>query len=185
MALTEERAAVLMKEWETAWPEMVRYFARIKSLGPPYPERYEATVETLFTKRFRGKATYCAAANNGFQALGSDIAKEAAWRIAEAQYVGTPSEHWASSHAGLSPLFNSRAVAMVHDEFISEVPANDLAHEAAYEQADLMREAANMYLPDVPIVREKMEPVLMARWAKAAVPTFDAAGRLVPWSADA
>lgn len=182
MGLDEPRAKKLKEEWLTAYPEMEKYFARVRLLCAN--ESNLATAVTLFTERTRGRATYCATANNGFQALGADCAKEAAWRICRAQYVGTPSGRWAKAHPGtISPLFNARAVAFVHDEFISEVPDDEHAHDAAYEQSDLMVEGANIYLPDVPIPYSKMEPLLMRRWAKAAVSTFDSNKRLIPWAA--
>jgi len=168
--LTIKRIEWLREMWEKTWPEARLHFERVKSLGPPYPERYSATVETLFTKRFRGGATYCAACNNGFQALGSDCAKEAAWRICRAQYVEPE-----------SPLYNTRTVAMVHDEFVGEC-REEVLHEAGYELARVMREGANLYLPDVPIPESKMKPSGMRRWSKKAKPVFDMNGRLIPWT---
>jgi DNA polymerase-1 len=159
----------LRDEWKETWPEADPYLRYIKSLGPPYPERFYATVESLYTKRYRGGATFCAACNNGFQALGSDCAKNAAWLIAKAQYA-EPS----------SPLFNSRTVAFIHDEFLIESDEG-IAAEAANALADLMAAGANAYLPDVPIPRSKLKPLLMRRWSKKAKPVFDARGRLVPW----
>lgn len=181
-----DRAKKRVKELKDVWfatlPEMPHYFARVNVLCDNDANR--AFVETLFTQRFRGNATYCAACNNGFQALGADCAKCAAWRIARAQYVGTPSLWWSERNPDtLSPLFNGRAVAFIHDEFISEVADDERAHDAAWEQADLMREAANQYLVDVPIARAKMEPLLMRRWSKKAEPRVDTNGRLVPWVA--
>lgn len=177
-----ERAKELKEIWFEAWPEAKPYFARINALCANESRR--ATVETLFTKRSRGNATYCAACNNGFQALGADIAKRAGWLIARAQFVGTPSSWWAKQHSGeRSPLFGGRAVAMIHDEFISEVRRDERAHDAAYEQSDLMVDAANEHLPDVPLVRAKMEPTLMDLWSKRAEQVFDDRGRLVPWAA--
>ena len=93
-----------------------------------------------------------------------------AWRICRAQYVERD-----------SPLFNTRTVAFVHDEFVCEGPEARL-HEAAYELARLMREGANLYLPDVPIPAAKLKPSGMRRWSKKAVPLFDASGRLIPWA---
>ncbi len=159
----------LKPQWFKAYPEMPHYFARVNALCDN--ESGKAFVETLFTKRFRGDASYCAACNNGFQALGVDCAKEAGWRIAKAQYVEED-----------SPLFNTRTVAFVHDEFIGEVVDEpQAAHAAGYELARLMREGANKYLPDVPIPMSKMKPVLMRRWSKDAETVHDANGCLVPW----
>lgn len=169
LGLNEKRARKLKDEWFVAFPEMPHYFARINALCDNVSSK--ATVETLYTKRTRGQASYCAAANNGFQGLASDCAKRAAWLIAKAQYVERT-----------SPLFNSRTVFFVHDEFIAEVRDDERAHDAAYELGRLMAVAANKYLPDVPIPLEKMVPVLMKRWSKKAESVFNANGRLVAWS---
>lgn len=165
--LTVERAKQLKDEWLDALPEMQAYFARVRWLTKDGP----ANVETLFTERMRGQATYCATANNGFQALGSDCAKNAVWRVTEAQYV-------LNGH----PLYNSRMVAFVHDEIIAEVRAiPEVAHKAAYALGHMMADGANEFLPDVPISHDKMVPVLMKRWNKKAETVFDANGLLTPW----
>jgi DNA polymerase-1 len=169
VVLTPARAKQLKEHWVKAWPEMPFYFARINGLIDENTGK--ATVETLWTKRYRGRASYCASCNNGFQALGADCAKRAAWLLAKAMYVDRS-----------SPLFNARAVAFIHDEFIIETNDDATAHDAAHELARLMVEGANAYLPDVQIPLSKMEPLLMRRWSKNATPTFGADGRLVPWT---
>lgn len=166
--LRHEQAKCLKEQWFATWPEMPHYFARINALCDT--EDGLAVVETLFTNRFRGGATYCAACNNGFQALGADCAKSAGWLIAKAHYLNKA-----------SPLFNARTVAFVHDEFIVEVDAGPSAEAAARELARLMVVGANVYLPDVPIPLSKMKPLLMRRWSKKAKQVFDAAGGLIPW----
>ncbi len=166
--LSFERAKQLKEQWYATWPEMPHYFARVNALCDTPSGK--ASVETLFTRRFRGGASYCAACNNGFQALGADCAKNAGWNISRCLYT---------SHA--SPLFNARMVAFVHDEFILETSEGPTAHDAALELAKLMREGANVYLPDVQLVAAKMKPLLMKRWSKKAKPLFDQEGRLVPW----
>lgn len=169
LQLDIKRMERLKEEWKATWPEADVYLQYIRSLGPPYPERFFATVESFQTKRFRGGATYCAACNNGFQALGSDCAKNAGWLIAKAQYA-EPS----------SALFDSRTVAFIHDEFLLEV-FRDRIHEAGNALADAMAEGANAFLPDVPIPRAKLKPTAMVRWSKKAKPLHDERGRLVPW----
>jgi hypothetical protein len=169
MGLDEARAKRLKEEWLLAFPEMGRYFKRVNDLCDNDSGR--ALVETLWTKRFRGNATYCAACNNGFQGLGCDCAKEAGWRICRAQYAEPE-----------SVLFGTRTVAFVHDELIGECKDDDRAHDVAYEVARHMVEGANVYLPDVPIPLSKMEPTLMRRWSKNAVQVFGPTGRLVPWT---
>lgn len=167
--LDEARAKKLKEEdWLAVWPEMESYFARARDLCDNPSRR--ALAETLFTKRFRGQATYCATCNNGFQALGADCAKRAGWLITRAMYVEPR-----------SPLFDSRLVAFVHDEFIGEAD-EARAHDAGYECARLMAEGANTFLPDVPIPVAKIRPALMRRWSKEAKPIFGVDGRLVPWT---
>lgn len=163
-----KKAKSLKATWLATWPEMLHHFARVNALCNT-PGGL-ATVETLFTKRFRGGATYCAACNNGFQGLGVDCAKEAGWLIAKAQYVETE-----------SVLFGSRTVAFVHDEFIGETEDCSSAHDVAWEQARLMVAGANIYLPDVQIKMSKMKPFLMRRWSKKAKPKHDSNNRLIPW----
>jgi DNA polymerase-1 len=169
LGLDVERMKELKGQWFRTWPEMPLYFSRVNALVDTPDGR--AFLESIATKRFRGGASYCAAANSGFQGLGSDCAKAAAWQIALEQYE-TPS----------SALYNTRGGFFVHDEFGIEV-LEEHAHEAALRLADVMVEAANFYLPDVPIPRAKVKPVLMFRWSKKAKPVFDLEGRLVPWVA--
>jgi hypothetical protein len=168
LALTEARAKQLKEEWFFAFPEMREYFKRISAQGDSSDDGL-ANVVTLFTERHRGRATYCARSNNGFQALGADCAKNAVWRVAEAQYA-------INDH----PLFNTRTVAFVHDEIIGEVQVHR-AHEAAYALGRMMADAANEFLPDVPIPYEKMQPTLMKRWSKKAEQRFDQSGQLIAW----
>jgi DNA polymerase-1 len=166
--LTLDAAKRLKEQWFATWPEMPHYFARVNALCDTPDGR--ANVTTLFTNRVRGAASYCAACNNGFQALGADCAKNAGWLICAAAYTDHD-----------SPLFNSRLVAFVHDEFITEVDDDASAHDAAHELARLMREGANVYLPDVKITAAKMKPLLMNRWSKKAKAVVDQEGRLIPW----
>lgn len=168
VVLTRESATELKRTWFETWPEMPLYFARLKRRIDEETGRVD--VESLFTRRFRGSATFCAACNSGFQGLGADCAKNAAWLITRAAYVVSE-----------SALFNARVVAFVHDEFILEVDDDASASDAAVELARLMIEGANVYLPDVPIPMAKMEPLLMRRWSKKAEPRKDEKGRLIPW----
>ena len=166
--LTETAAKKLKEQWYATWPEMPHYFARVNALCDTPDGR--ASVETLFTKRIRGGASYCAACNNGFQALGSDCAKNAGWLIAKSVYTNRA-----------SALFNSRVVAFVHDEFIVETEDGPGAHDAAFELARLMCDGANEYLRDVPVTLSQMKPLLMRRWSKKAKQILDKEGRLVAW----
>ena len=170
VVMTPEQCEGYTEQWKQSFPEMRDYFARIGAMFGDNVER--ASVETLFTERRRGGATYCAACNNGFQALGVDCAKAAMCLVAEAEYVDRS-----------SPLFGSRTVAFVHDEIIGETDDGPGAHDAAMELDRLMVAGANRYLPNVPMVVGSTKPTLMRAWSKSAEQVFDAAGRLVPWSA--
>lgn len=166
--LTVEQAKALKEQWFGTWPEMRDYFGRVNALFGEDVER--ASVETLFTERHRGGATYCAACNNGFQALGADCAKTAICLVAEAEYCNET-----------SALYGSRTVAFVHDEIIAETDDGPAVHDAAFELARLMVEGANRYLKDVPMRMDRMEPTAMRAWSKEAKQVFKD-GRLVPWA---
>lgn len=157
-----DKAKSLKKAWLARWPEMEEFFKYVDSLGDP------ATLEQIGVQRVRGGCTYTAACNSLFQGLGSDATGRAGWHIARAQYVDQA-----------SPLFGSRTVNYVHDEWIVETPDTHLAHDAAYELSRLMKLGADELLPDVP---SKTEPLLMRWWSKAAEPVF-VNGRLIPWPA--
>jgi hypothetical protein len=166
--LTRESALALKATWLETWPEMPLFFDYMGKLVDE--DTGEGTIESLFTKRFRGGARFCALCNSAFQKLGADCAKNAMWLVAHAQYVER-----------LSPLFNARTVAFVHDELINEVRDDERASDAAEELARLMVKGANAFLPNVPIPMSKMKPLLMRRWSKKAKPKRDVNGRLVPW----
>lgn len=168
--LTIEQLEQYRVSWHETFPEMRQYFAHINAMFGDDTER--VTIETLFTERQRGGASYCAACNNGFQALGCDCAKAAMCLVAEAEYCDTA-----------SPLYGSRSVAFVHDEIIAETDDGLGVHDAAYELARLMTIGANRYLPDVPILMSKMEPTAMRVWSKEAKQVF-VDGRLIPWKPD-
>lgn len=167
LGINEEKVTRWRDQWFEAWPEAHDFFDRVKKLLDPIVK--VATVTTIFTNRIRGGARFCAACNNDFQGLGVDCAKEAGWRIADAQYEQPK-----------SALYNTRTVFFVHDEFGVECLDDERAHDVAFALADTMREGANLYLPDVPIPKEKMKPVLMRQWNKKAKQVFQE-GRLVPW----
>lgn len=182
LGLDEEEGRKLKDTWKRTWPESKAHFDRASELCEAGGGL--GRVEVPFTGLQRGGTTYCATCNTPFQGLGAACAKEAGWRIAKAQYIGTPSKRFADANPGkISPLYNGRSVAMVHDEYIAEVDDNEFVHDAAMELAALMVEGANVFLPDVPIPFEKMEPLAMLRWSKGAQPAFNEEGRLIPWAA--
>jgi len=159
--ITEAEAKNLKRIWLDTFPEFRRYFQIIgaaveRGLG----------ITQLYTRRHRGKVTYCAAANTLFQGLGADVAKSAGWKIARACFNDVH-----------SPLWGSFPVVFAHDEWILEVPEYK-AHEAAIELERLMLEAARELVKGV---RLKAAPKLARRWAKKAKTLKDGNGRLIPW----
>lgn len=154
----------LKPTWLATFPEMQDYFAYINAL----PEGADGmrTVEQLFVNRLRGGCTYCGACNTIFQGLGADVAQAAGWAICKAMY-NTPA----------SPLFGSRLVNFIHDEFLGE-SREDVAPEAAEEMARLMVREAEILLPDM---KPRTEPSIMRYWSKKAETMRDAKGRLLVW----
>lgn len=163
--LTEGRARELKAQWLERWPEMRLFFKHVGDLVSE--DTGEATVEQLFSQRWRGGCHYTAACNTYFQGLGADAAKRATYIVSRACYA-EPS----------NVLYGSRIVNQIHDELILEVDDNDLAHDKVVELGRLMVLGANEFLPDVPA---RVEPLLARCWSKKAKPVY-ADGRLVPWS---
>lgn len=161
--LSESQARGLRDAWELAWRPFP-YFAHIRQL---VGEAGLGRVVHVRSGRQRAWVPYTVAANSYFQGLAADAAKDAGFRLARACYVQKD-----------SPLYGSRTVNFVHDEFLVEVPI-ERAHEAGYECARVMMEAAADWMPDCP---PKVEPALMTRWIKSAEARHDAQGRLVPWA---
>ncbi len=160
------------KKWKQVWldtlPEMREFFAYVGQLTDN-PAGL-ATIVQLRSKRIRGGAPFCAACNTWFQGLGADASNDAGFYIAKACYAEPK-----------SPLYGSRTVNYVHDQFIAETKDDANAHDAAHELARIMMVRANAWLPNVPFLEGQIEPLLMRLWSKDAVPLHDANGRLVPW----
>ncbi len=168
---TRAEAQQRKDQWMTRW-KMKKYFAHINRLVG----MGNATIEQLrppgpngenVPHRRRGNVGYCDGANTFFQGIVADAAAEALFALSEESY--TKEE---------SPLFGSRPLLFLYDEAILEIPHGPKTHEAAYRQAELFVSAAQVWIPDVPMISE---PALMYRWSKEAEAVFDAEGRLVPW----
>ena len=167
--ITHEDLHEYAKTWHATLPEMQEYFAYVKSL--PKGEDGSTTLKQLRSDRIRGGAIYTAACNSFFQGLGADATAHAGWLIAKACYVDRS-----------SPLFGSRIVNYVHDEFIVETDDTARAHEAAEELSRLMVLGASEWIPSIKLAAE---PCLMRVWSKDAKTLRDASGRLVPWEPEA
>lgn len=163
--IDEYDAQQLKRDWLIAFPEMKDYFDYVSSCETDDGWYF---VEHLFSKRIRGKATYTAACNSGFQGLAADGAKAAMWEIVRRQRCCP----W-------SNLWGTYLVNFVHDEFILEVPYRKL-EAAARELQQIMCEYFNRYTPDVPVHASAEAGI---HWKKTMAPVFglfDESGALIP-----
>lgn len=181
--LTEKRAKELKETWFQTFPEMVEYFAFINKLSIEWKDienidgRAKESIKELyflkqlFSERLRGGATFCSAANSFFQGLGADATKHAGFHVARECYVVKD-----------SPLYGCRIVNYIHDQFLVECPI-ERAHEGATRLAEVMVEAANEFLPDVPATVGK--PMATMCWSKATKQVRDPeTNRIIPWDVD-
>lgn len=162
VTITLQQAIQLKQIWEAAFPEMQAYFAIVKQMVG----RGTGTITQLYSQRVRGKCRFTQASNSFFQGLAADAAKAAYWLIIKACYVDTT-----------SPLYDTRIVNFIHDEWIGEA-AIARAPEAAEELSRLMVVGAQPFLPDM---RIKAEPCVMKFWSKKAKDLRDHNGRLIAW----
>lgn len=169
-----DTSTALKATWRETWPETRLFFDNVNmQLGG----RDDFTLTQLRSGRVRGGVGYCDGCNSYFQGLAADGAKAAMFYIAQECYLGFGTA-WPRDGRAPSPLYGSRVVAFIHDEFLLEVRDDANAGAAADRLAAVMVEGMARYIPDVPI---KAEPVLMRRWLKGAKPVRDASGRLLPW----
>ncbi|NJN64514.1 MAG: hypothetical protein HC882_06270 [Acidobacteria bacterium] len=171
--VTGEQARQLRSTWQSTFPEHAPYFEHINSIVSNTRGGVGDVVH-IGSNRRRGACYFTVACNSYFQGLAADTAKQAGFYLSKACYV--PHVRSAAFGGTDNPLFGSRIVNFVHDEFIIEVPI-DRAHEAAMETVAIMEEAGRLWMPDTP---PRAEPALMTRWRKNAEPVYRN-GRLVPW----
>ncbi len=159
VTLSVAQARDLKRIWFDAYPEMHRFFEYVS-------ERADEPIVQLFSKRIRKGGTYCAKCNTIFQGLGADASQEAGWQIMKACYDE------------FSPLYGSRIVLYIHDEYILETPLTADLTAACHELERLMVEGAKKYLPDVAI---KAPPLAMSVWSKKAELVRNEKGEIIPW----
>lgn len=150
--------------WCKTWYDMPAFFREIKRFGF-HSYGSLATVKHPRVGLYMGKRGYTAACNGMFQPLAAAGALAAGYELCREAYARPE-----------SPLFGSRPVMFLHDEWIFELP-EDRAHEAAMRMAQVMRETMELWTPRVKI---SAEPALMRRWYKGAEAVY-VDGRLVPW----
>ena len=165
--IDEDEAKSLREAWFMRWPEMKDYFAAINLLcGGKGGFGSSGTILQYRSERIRGDVRYTACCNGFFQSSVADGAKFACFLVA-----------WECYAKPTSPLYGCRPVLFMHDEILIEAPEGR-AHEAAVRLGEVMVEALECFLPDVPVTAS---PALMRRWYKGAEAVFDVNGRLVPW----
>jgi DNA polymerase-1 len=162
VVLDLQKSKWLKREWMRSIPEVQSYF----NLCTNMTSSGRTVFEQLRSGRIRGGAGFTDLANGFWSGLAADGAKHAQFNISKACYVDTN-----------SPLYGSRPVMFVHDEYIIEADA-ERGHEAGQELARICQESMEEYTPDVP---SRASPQLMNRWYKGAEPAFDNNGRLIPW----
>lgn len=115
----------------------------------------------------KAKGTKCAVANFNFQSYAAAANKIAMWWVYYTE--------WERSHRENTPQ-RFTIVNFIHDELIFEVDI-DALDEVYRRNSDLMIRGVKSVMPGVLI---KVEGEAMTRWSKAAEPTFDEQGRLIP-----
>lgn len=166
VTLTETEAQKLKQDWLNAWPEMRLFFSYVSDrtgLG-------DAVFVDPVTGYVRGGLSYTALANHNFQHPSAMGGKAALFQLAWESYVDLG-----------TPLYGSRGVAWIHDEWFAELPTERL-HEAAARASTVMNEQMATVVKNVPIASE---PAAMTRWWKNAEAKYDSNGRLVPWVPEA
>ena len=188
VVLTKERAVEVKAVFLKTWPEMRAYSKYIGSLSG---DSHEFTITQHTSNRKRAGCTFNSGSNSFFQGLAADGAKLAGWLIMRECYFENPYDipnlHLLPKVLqqaievlridGPSPLYGSRPVVFVHDEFIIETPI-EKASDATDRLGVLMRGCMKVYTPDV---ASKTEAALQKRWLKGAKPVHDKDGKLIPW----
>ena len=163
--ITLSRAQELKDGWFNALPEMRRYFADIRSKCVD-SDKGHYRMQDRPGGRWRTCTSYTSACNYRFQALMSNGAKEALWRIAKAQL----------EPAG--PLSGTATVGFIHDEIVIEVPI-DRGEGCVNAMSDIMVESYNLFVPDVPC---RVEGHLTSNLSKRAGPVYTQGGKLTVWT---
>ena len=171
--LSESQAKRRKEEWYKKWPEMRLYHQYFGSMT--LGDRTFDLVQPG-SGRVRGKVGFCDGANSVFQGRAADGAKRAGWYLSQECYLGYGT-HWPNDGRAPSPLYGSRPVLFVHDEYIIEHPEGR-AHEATLRQSEVMIAGMKEVVPDVKVGTEY---AVARRWYKGAKAVYDVDGRLVPF----
>jgi len=160
------------KPYATYWIQSVwKAVAKLNKnlqLKPLIEKYYEVGSEDLarkvfgsevctLTGRVRGGISFTQGCNTPFSGLAADGAKLALFNLFQVGY---------------------RLAGFIHDEIVVEIPESSNMDQEARLIDQIMCESMQQVTPDIPI---KCEYSLSRRWCKAAVPVFDANGKLCLW----
>ena len=159
--ITVEDAYETKAAWQQTWRETGPFLKYVnEAVGDDVATFYDPV-----TGYVRAGCDYCTFMNMHFQSRAAYGAKLAMFALADECYRDTT-----------SPLYGSRPVAFIHDEFDLEVP-EDVAHEAVQRAKQIMIAEMQKVCPDVPI---SVAPALSALWYKDAKAVYRD-GRMVCW----
>jgi hypothetical protein len=150
--ITPEEGKRIITAWHETWPEFKEYFTYVKV----QTKTGQGTAKQFLSERFRGNIPFTVYANTLFQGLGADVAKAVLWAIQEACY----------NPALESPLYGSRMVNFIHDEFLVETALDKGLTDRARALEGLVETASAPWLPDVPIKGAKALATM--HWSKLA-----------------
>ena len=161
--MTVSEAAALREVFFRAYPEARQYLDWIGTLAP---RGSLATIRQLFSGRVRGGCKFTDRANGFFQSLGGDACKAATFELQVA--CRTP------GHL----LYGCRPEHFVHDQWLTALPEDDWMGDRSREIKRVIETAANVYLPDVPLIASGC---IARRWSKESRAIKDVDGRVLPW----
>lgn len=162
IVFTVAEAKRFKAQWRAAFPETKPYFDWI---GGMLGDHESFTYVHPITGFVRGDCRYTDGSNHGFQHLCAYGAKDAIWQVTKACF--TPG----------SALYGWRMWNFVHDEILLEGPCAG-AREAAKLLQQIMEQAFNRYVPDVPT---HAEPFITPIWSKKCETVRNATGELETW----
>ena len=145
IVLADSEAQHLAELFHARWRE-------VKPMHTHYKGFIHDVFEQPITRRLRYYDRYAQACNGQFQARIADAAGLGVVRLAEEMYVPG------------GQLMGSYTVLHLHDENLIEIPEH-CASEHAWRATKIMIDAANVFLPDVPMTAK---PALMRRFSKGA-----------------
>jgi len=181
-------ATKLRDIWRQTFPEVLEYHAWINNscidpFNAPTIKVDEHGIKRASRKysymsplgMLRAGCDFCAAANGAaLQTPSSEASKIAIYNSVRGCYDWTRNSLLYPDQQGVTCNF----LAFIHDELLSELRDDSMAHDRAFEISNQMIAAMRIITPDVQV---KNEPTLMRRWDKAAETVYDANGRLYPW----